>query len=98
LVRHVLLDILGATSIREPRRIHAALGRHSSIPENGVTNARSNSEGIDRTSVLIPKDAIVTVVHGPLNGNRMVDVKWENFTIMIFVEDLRELGTLIPSE
>jgi hypothetical protein len=56
-----------------------------------------NSEGEDRTSVFIPKNAIVTVINGPLNGSRMVDVKWENHTVMIFVEDLRERGTLIVS-
>ena len=57
-----------------------------------------SSEGENRTSVLIPKHAVVTVINGPLNGNRMVDVKWENLKVMIFVEDLRERGTLIPRE
>ena len=57
-----------------------------------------SSEGGNRTSVLIPKNAVVTIIDGPLNGNRMVNVKWEDLTIMIFVEDLRERGTPLPRE
>ena len=55
-----------------------------------------NSESEDCSSLFIPENAIVTIIEGPLNGNRMVDVKWENHTVMIFVDDLRERGTLIP--
>jgi hypothetical protein len=54
-----------------------------------------DSSGKGRGCVLIPKNAIVTVIGGPLDGNRMVDVKWERATIMMFVEDLRARGILI---
>jgi hypothetical protein len=57
-----------------------------------------NSQGEQRISLFIPKGAIVTVIDGPLNGSRMVDVKWETQTIMIFVEDLRRRGTIVPTK
>jgi hypothetical protein len=54
-----------------------------------------DSSGEGHVCVLVPKGAIVTVIGGPLDGNRMVDVKWERATIMMFVEDLRARGTLV---
>jgi hypothetical protein len=54
-----------------------------------------NSGGENRASIFIPANAIVTIIAGPLNGNRLVDVKWEDLTLMIFAEDLRDRGTLI---
>jgi hypothetical protein len=56
-----------------------------------------NSEGENSTSIFIPANAIVTV-SGPLNGNRMVEVKWVGLTLMIFVEDLKARGTLLPQD
>jgi hypothetical protein len=54
-----------------------------------------DSSGQEHSCVLIPQNAIVTVIGGPLNGNRMVDVKWERLTVMMFVEDLKSRGTQI---
>jgi hypothetical protein len=48
-----------------------------------------------RTPIMIPAGAIVTIVEGPLDGQRMVDVLWEGKTVMLFTIDLRERGTLI---
>ncbi len=48
-----------------------------------------------RTAVHIPKDSIVTIVAGPLDGERMIDVTWVGKTVMIFVQDLRERGELV---
>jgi hypothetical protein len=53
------------------------------------------SKAQQRIVVLIPYNAVVTVVNGPLNGNRMVDVMWEEKLVMIFVEDLRARGELM---
>ena len=50
------------------------------------------SEKQPRVAVMIPYDAVVTVVNGPLNGNRMVDVMWNGKIVMIFADDLRERG------
>lgn len=44
---------------------------------------------------MIPKGAIVAVVAGPLDGERMVDVAWNRKTVTIFTQDLRERGQLI---
>jgi len=54
-----------------------------------------DSSGAGHTCILIPQNAVVTVIGGPLNGNRMVDVKWERLIVMMFVEDLRARGTQV---
>jgi hypothetical protein len=49
-----------------------------------------------RTSLMIPKEGVVTVVSKePINGGRVVDVTWDGKTIMIFAQDLRERGELV---
>jgi hypothetical protein len=48
-----------------------------------------------RTAVIIPKDSIVTIVAGPFEGERLVDVIWNGKTIMLFAQDLRERGELV---
>ena len=42
--------------------------------------------------VMIPKGAEVEVLDGPLNGNRLVDVRWEGKTVMVFTNDIRDRG------
>lgn len=49
----------------------------------------------DRIAAWIPSGTVVTVVNGPLNGNRMVDVLWDGKIIMVFADDLRERGELV---
>jgi hypothetical protein len=39
---------------------------------------------------LIPLGAVVRVIDGRLDGNRLVDVDWEGKTVMMFTTDLRE--------
>ena len=51
-----------------------------------------NGKRIPRT---VPKGAVVTVVNGPLDGTRLVDVEWDGEMLMMFTLDLRERGTLI---
>jgi hypothetical protein len=53
------------------------------------------SQNGQRVAVSIPYNAVVTVVNGPLNGNRVVDVMWDEKLVMIFVEDLRARGELM---
>jgi hypothetical protein len=50
-----------------------------------------------RTPVMIPGGASVVLELGPLDGTRMVDIKWEGKTVTIFTVDLRERGTLLSS-
>ena len=47
-----------------------------------------------RTAVTIPKNSTVTVVAGPLDGERLVDVAWDGKTFILFAQDLRECGEL----
>ena len=42
--------------------------------------------------VMIPKGAEVEVIDGPLNGNRLVDVRWDGKTVMVFTNDIRDRG------
>jgi hypothetical protein len=45
-----------------------------------------------KVPVMIPKGAEVEVLDGPLNGNRLVDVSWEDKTVMVFTNDIRDRG------
>ncbi len=47
--------------------------------------------------VIIPKGAEVQVIDGPLNGNRLVDVRWDGKTVMVFTNDIRDRGELLDS-
>lgn len=47
-------------------------------------------ESNPRTTVSIPKGAIVTVLADPVDGQRMVDVEWNGKTLMVFAQDLRD--------
>jgi hypothetical protein len=47
------------------------------------------------TAVRIPKDAIVTIVAGPIDGVRTVDVTWNGQTTMLFVQDVLDRGELV---
>ena len=48
-----------------------------------------------RTTMYVPTGDIVTVVQGPLDGMRLVDVEWNGTTAMMFTIDLRERAELI---
>jgi hypothetical protein len=48
-----------------------------------------------RIPVTVPKNAIVTVKAGPLDGTRLIDVEWDGELIMMFTVDLRERGERI---
>jgi hypothetical protein len=40
----------------------------------------------------VPTGAIIKLVDGPLDGNRLVDVAWDGKTVMMFATDIRERG------
>ena len=56
-----------------------------------ATLAIINHDGQNHPTT-VPSGAIVKVVDGPLDGNRLVDVNWEGKTVMMFTVDLRERG------
>ena len=43
----------------------------------------------------IPQGGVVEVVETDLNGNRLVDVRWEDKLGMMFTTDLRTRGELV---
>ena len=47
--------------------------------------------------IIIPKGAEVEVIDGPLNGNRLVDVRWEDKTVMVFTNDVRDRGERVDA-
>ena len=70
-------------------RLCAFLGRWScrlKTPTLGII-----SRDVHREPVTIPAGAIVKVVNGPLDSNRLMDVIWEDKTntLMMFTQDLR---------
>ena len=48
-----------------------------------------------RIPVTVPKNAIISVTAGPLDGTRLVDVEWDGRTVMMFTVDLRERGARV---
>ena len=55
------------------------------------------SEDGHRKSVIIPIGAVVRVISGPLDNNRLVDVIWEDKSIMMFTQDVRERGEQVDA-
>jgi hypothetical protein len=48
-----------------------------------------------KTTMYAQTGEIVTVVNGPLDGLRLVDVEWNGRAAMMFTIDLRERAALI---
>ena len=55
----------------------------------------SRPEGGKRLPVTVPAGSVVSVLEGPLNGTRLVEVDWDGDVVLMFTEDLRKQGTLI---
>ena len=51
-----------------------------------------------RIHVQVPIDALVTLIDGPLDGNRLVDVWWRDTEFMMFTQDLRQRAELVASQ
>lgn len=50
------------------------------------------------TPITIPVGAVVEVVDGPLDGNRLLDVQWNGKTVMMFTTDIRERGERVVAD
>jgi hypothetical protein len=48
-----------------------------------------------KTTVMIPEGAVVAIVGCSVDSARMVDVTWNEKSIMIFALELRERGELV---
>ena len=47
-------------------------------------------EGDPRKPVIIPRGSVVKVITVPRDHNRFVDVIWEDKTVMMFAQDIRQ--------
>lgn len=56
------------------------------------TLAVKEGPGGKRVAVTIPAGAIVKVISGPTDGDRIVDVLWEGQAIEMFTIDLQRRG------
>jgi hypothetical protein len=65
------------------------------LAEDGQDTPVSSSGGLSLTT--IPVGAEVEVIGGPLNGNRLVDVRWEDKTVMVFTNDIRDRGERVDA-
>ena len=50
-----------------------------------------------RTPIMVPSGATVTTTAGQLDGLRMIDVTWENKTVMMFTIDVEQRATLVKT-
>jgi hypothetical protein len=50
-----------------------------------------------RAIVTIPKNSVVEVVTTLLGNERMVDVLWKSYSLLMFVQDLRERANLVDN-
>jgi hypothetical protein len=57
--------------------------------------AIENVNGV-RLRVTVPTRAILKVISGPLDGDQMVDVLWEDKRVRMFAVDLIARGTELP--
>ena len=48
-----------------------------------------------KVPVTIPQGSVVEIVETDLNGNRLVDARWEGKLVMMFTTDLRARGELV---
>jgi hypothetical protein len=56
---------------------------------NTPTLAIIKQDGQNRPTT-IPLGAVVKVMDSPLDGNHLVDVRWDGKTVMMFTTDIRE--------
>ena len=45
-----------------------------------------------KTIVTIPLGDIVEVAEGAIDGDRLIDVRWDGKAVMMFTQDLRDRG------
>ena len=70
---------------------------HDTFRLNAASLAIHSENGL-RTPIMIPTGSLVTLIAGPLDGVRMVDVTWLGKNVMMFTGDVRERGTLVSPD
>jgi len=55
--------------------------------------------GDSRSVVMVPSGEVVTVLHGPSpDDKRMVDVRWDDRTLVMFAEDIQRRGEEVTEQ
>jgi hypothetical protein len=49
------------------------------------------------TAVTVPADSIIELAHGLLDGDQLMDVRWDGKTVMMFTTDIRKRGERIDA-
>jgi hypothetical protein len=49
-------------------------------------------------TITIPQGAVITVVRGPLEDSFLVEAKWENRAVKMFVTDLTERSIMVSRQ
>ena len=48
--------------------------------------------------ITVPAGSQITVVDGPLDGNRLLDVEWAGKALLMFTTDVRERGERLDGD
>jgi hypothetical protein len=48
--------------------------------------------------ITVPRGGEIEVVGGPLDGDRLLDVRWEGKPVMMFTTDIRERGERVGAD
>jgi len=54
--------------------------------------------GGKRVPITIPQGAVITVLRAPLDDSYLVEAKWENKAVKMFVTDLRDRSITVPQQ
>ena len=67
-----------------------------SLPTRGIhMDTWHSHEGWTAHTVTAPKNALITIIEGPLDGTRLVDRVWDGSEVMMVTVDIRERGQLV---
>lgn len=51
-----------------------------------------------RVIITIPQGAVIRVIQGPLDGSCLVDAKWEDKAVKMYLADLRERSIMVSQQ
>lgn len=70
-------------------------GKRYRIKESTLGIVHENGHHVSTT---IPAGSLVVVTGGPVDGERLVDVLWNDRPLMMFTQDLRSRGQPVGEE
>ena len=70
-------------------------GQHFRLTRSAMAIAQRAKRN---SAIMIPEGAIIEVIGGPFNGTRLMDVRYEDETIMMFTDDMENHTELVKVE